>query len=226
MQNVKEDPHTKTILSTRRHSCWGHRVVELVVVEMTILAQILCRRHNQSWVHLTGLRPPRQPHLVRQQRHCGHRTHQPFRSDPHRSKRDSYWDLLNLFIQEKGTRQPNTSSRNVTGKEIKNLSKFFVRNLNLKIKPKHLRGADRNLKLKCTAEERFIQDRKVVIFVLQVLDLYWRSVEVSLTVVRPPPATTWYSPAFSISASASRTLATISLTTLISSWAGQARYQF
>ena len=129
---------------------------------MTILAQILCRRHNQSWVHLTGLRPPRQPHLVRQQRHCGHRTHQPFRSDPHRSKRDSYWDLLNLFIQEKGTRQPNTSSRNVTGKEIKNLSKFFVRNLNLKIKPKHLRGADRNLKLKCTAEERFIQDRKVV----------------------------------------------------------------
>ena len=96
----------------------------------------------------------------------------------------------------------------------------------MKIKPKHLRGADRNLKLKCTAEERFIQDPKVVIFMLQVLDLYWRSVEVSLTVVKTPPATTWYSPAFSISARASRTLSTISLLTLISSWAGQTRYQF
>ena len=51
------------------------------------------------------------------------------------------------------TRRPNTSSQNITEKEIKNLSKFFVLNLKLKIKPKHLRGADGSLRLKCTAEE-------------------------------------------------------------------------
>ena len=56
-------------------------------------------------------------------------------------------------IQEIETRRPNTSSQNITGKEIKNLSKFFVLNLELKIKPKHLRGPGGTLRLKCTAEE-------------------------------------------------------------------------
>ena len=120
-------------------------------------------------------------------------------------------------IQEIETRRPNTSSQNITEKEIKNLSKFFVLNLKLKIKPKHLRGTDGTLRLKCTAEESCVLAEIIFLFLhpFQVLDLYWRSVEVSLTVVRSsPPPPPWFSPAFAISAGSAvpRTLKLITFT--------------
>ena len=71
-------------------------------------------------------------------------------------------------IQEIETPRPNTSSQNITEKEIKNLSKFFVLNLKLKIKPKHLRGPDGTLRLKCTAEESCVSAEIISLFLSSI----------------------------------------------------------
>ena len=83
--------------------------------------------------------------------------------------------------------QSLTRNRNDSSLELSNnWTKYSTLELDFKIKEKHIIDTNGKLSLKCTAE---------------VLDLYWRSSEVSVTVTSIPRP--WFSPDFSISSAVS-----------------------
>ena len=82
----------------------------------------------------------------------------------------------------------------VSKPRTRKMTKFAAVSLNFTIRSKHVSVADNVLSLKCTAE---------------VLELYWRTSEVSVTV--SPSPSTWFSahsPTFSSSSSSSMTICT------------------
>ena len=72
-----------------------------------------------------------------------------------------------------------------TERPERRLGSFVALSLNFTLRPEHVRAEDRVLSLKCTAE---------------VLELYWRTSEVVVTVSSPPGPRNWLAgtgPAFS-----------------------------